>query len=193
MVPRTSKLIASFALRLKRRRSSNLCALDLGCGSGYIGRELLIHDFDVDCADSNKNAIFFAKKNLPGKINFYVSDLFDSIPKKKYDLITFDIPFFSEKKSFGRAALGNVIVFFHMEGFVLPILRKAFLDKNKKRRAFIERVAKESRDFLKTRGKLVLDIFEDEFPAVSKYLSIDKKEEMFQKHFIICASLKGNC
>lgn len=89
--------------------------------------------------------------------------------------------------------MGNVIIFLHIEGLILPVLRKAFPDKNRKRRNFIERVAKESRDFLKTHGKLVLDVFEDEFPAVSKYLSIDKKEEMFQKHFIICASLNGKC
>jgi len=98
MIPRTSKLIAAFALNLKRRRSSNLCALDLGCGSGYIGNELSINGFNVDCANSDKNAIFFAKKNLPKNIHFYVSDLFDSIPKNKYDLITFDIPFFQRKR-----------------------------------------------------------------------------------------------
>jgi len=145
----------------------------------------------VDCADSDKNALSFAKKNLPKKIHFYASDIFNSIPRKKYDLITFDIPFFPEEKNTGKKALGNFITLFHLESFILPLLRKAFPDKNRKRRDFIARVAKESRVFLRPNGNLIIDIFEDEFPAVSKYLRIDKNEEMFRNHFIICASLKG--
>jgi methylase of polypeptide subunit release factors len=190
MIPRTSKLIASFVLRWEKRRASKLCALDLGCGSGYIGKELSINGFNVDCADYDKNIIFYAKQHMQANINFYASDLFDSIPPKKYDIITFDIPFFPEKKSSVRGIFGNIIAFFHLENSILPLLRKAFPDKNRKRKYFIERIAKESRDFLKPKGKLFLDIFKDEFVVVSKYLRIDKKEEMFQNHFIICASLK---
>jgi len=70
MIPRTSKLIASFALRLEKRHVSKPCALDLGCGSGYIGNTLSLRGFSVDCADSDKNALSFAKKNLPKKFIF---------------------------------------------------------------------------------------------------------------------------
>ena len=148
-------------------------------------------------ADSVWTALILTKMHCPlqrrtcQKNSFYASDIFNSIPRKKYDLITFDIPFFPEEKNTGKKALGNFITLFHLESFILPLLRKAFPDKNRKRRDFIARVAKESRVFLRPNGNLIIDIFEDEFPAVSKYLRIDKNEEMFRNHFIICASLKG--
>ncbi len=73
---------------------------DMGCGPGIVGLFALYHGAaQVVQADINPSAVDNAKENntLHGfeenKIKTYLSDCFDSIPKEKFDLIVFNMPY----------------------------------------------------------------------------------------------------
>ena len=77
---------------------------DMGCGPGIIGLFSLHNGADkVVQADINPSAIENAKENntLQGfdenKINTYLSDCFDNVPKENFDLIIFNMPYHCDK------------------------------------------------------------------------------------------------
>jgi len=77
-------------------------ALDVGCGSGIISKELSKYG-TVTGIDLNEKAIEFCKKeNING--DFIVSDLFSNI-KGRFDLITFNAPYLPQDENINDIAL----------------------------------------------------------------------------------------
>ena len=79
----------------------NYSYLEMGCGSGEISFELydFIKDFDITLSDVSPTAIEKTKKRfatLNNNLNFFVSNLYENIPKKKYDIIISDVAAISE-------------------------------------------------------------------------------------------------
>lgn len=71
--------------------------LDLGCGSGAQGLVMSKNGAQsVDFSDINPRAVENTKKNVRNQDNVavYESDLFSDLPRKKYDVIVFNHPFF---------------------------------------------------------------------------------------------------
>jgi len=77
-------------------RNPCLNALDMGGGSGIISLVMSRFSKRVVYADLNPRAIEMAKFNAAinsiNNIEFYLSNLFENIPKIKYDLIVFNSP-----------------------------------------------------------------------------------------------------
>lgn len=76
--------------------------LDMCTGSGAIALSIALYRLDasVTASDISLEALNVAKKNasLTGaKAHFVLSDLFDSLPEKKYDLITVNPPYLTKK------------------------------------------------------------------------------------------------
>jgi len=77
--------------------------LDMGCGPGTQGLVMAIYGAkSVDLSDISEKSVENTKKNIKkhllGNAQVYLGDLFSKIPKeKKYDVIVFNHPFFSEE------------------------------------------------------------------------------------------------
>lgn len=74
--------------------------LELGTGSGCIAIAcaLYLDDVIVDAGDIDSKALEVARQNrkrhhVEDRVNFYQSDLFQAIPKKKYDIIVSNPPY----------------------------------------------------------------------------------------------------
>lgn len=77
---------------------------DMGCGPGIVGLFSIINGASlVIQADINKYAYENAKANNllnnlgKNKIQTYLSNCFENIPKQKFDIIIFNMPFHNEK------------------------------------------------------------------------------------------------
>jgi len=78
--------------------------LEVGVGSGIISITLAknIKNIKIDAIDISKKALYIAKKNiflhkLEDKIDLINVDLFDFIPKKRYDLIISNPPYIKKQ------------------------------------------------------------------------------------------------
>lgn len=77
--------------------------LDLGTGSGCIAIALKKEEpsLDVYATDISQTALDVARnnaKNLNASINFYQSDLFNEVPKMKFDIIVSNPPYIPENE-----------------------------------------------------------------------------------------------
>lgn len=79
--------------------------LDLGCGSGCIGIAAAVHlpDVDVDLVDISPVALDVARRNVvrhhvEDRVRVFASDLFDSIPNDRYDVIVSNPPYVSRSE-----------------------------------------------------------------------------------------------
>ena len=84
--------------------------LDIGCGSGCIGisLKLAIDELDVELSDISPLAILISKKNaqlLDANVNVYLSDLFDDIPQKKYQVIVSNPPYIENEKNVDKQTM----------------------------------------------------------------------------------------
>jgi len=73
-------------------------ALDMGCGPGTQGIVMLAHKArSVVFSDISPKAVANTKKNIEDYANaeVYESDLFTQLPKRTYDVIVFNHPFFA--------------------------------------------------------------------------------------------------
>ncbi|WP_373510472.1 50S ribosomal protein L3 N(5)-glutamine methyltransferase [Thiocapsa sp.] len=79
--------------------------LDLCCGSGCIGIAAAVHlpDVDVDLVDISPVALDVARRNVArhhveDRVRVFASDLFDSIPNDRYDVIVSNPPYVSRSE-----------------------------------------------------------------------------------------------
>lgn len=89
-----------FVLRNLKDRVKGKTLCDMGCGPGIVGLYALTHGAErVVQGDINPCAVDNARENniLQGfgedKIQTYQSNCFDNIPKQKFDLIVFNMPY----------------------------------------------------------------------------------------------------
>jgi HemK-like putative methylase len=104
----TDVLIKEYKSKYSEVELRNMKVLDVFSGSGCIGIALAKHfDCDVDFAELKAPHIKQIKKNIvlnkidPEKVHIYQSDVLNSVPEKKYDLIVANPPYvpFSHKNT----------------------------------------------------------------------------------------------
>ncbi len=98
----SSSLILARFIAKNQMLFQNRSCLDIGCGSGILGILMAKAGArEVDFTDINPKAIENTKKNITMQklrnCNVFKGNLFSALPKKKYDNIIFNHPFFPEK------------------------------------------------------------------------------------------------
>lgn len=136
--------------------------LDLCTGSGCIAISLKKENsmLQVEGVEISEKALYVAKKNaklLDAKIHFFKSDLFSKVTKK-YDFIVSNPPYI---KSEDIKTLDKEVKNFD------PILA---LDGGKTGYDFYEKIIKESKNYLKLNGYLILEIGKGQDKKISKML-----------------------
>ena len=134
--------------------------LEIGTGSGIISIYLAKNNKnEVYASDINKKAIENAKTNAKlnsVRIRFIVSNLFEKIPKKKFDYIIFNPPYLPTEKK---------------EKLIGP-LNHAF-DGGKKGDRVIKKFLKKAKGFLKDEGKI--------FSIASNLIDLKELERFLKK------------
>ena len=154
-------------LKEKTFQKNKINILDLCTGSGAIivslGKELekISEKYNFYGTDISEKAIEIAQKNANSNnvnVKFYLGDLFESINvNEKFDLIVSDPPYIET----------DVIKTLSLEVQKEPIIA---LDGGIKGLDFYKRIAKESKNFLTTKGYLFLEIGYNQMEAVCSIL-----------------------
>ena len=154
-------------LKEKTFQKNKINILDLCTGSGAIivslGKELekISEKYNFYGTDISEKAIEIAQKNASSNnvnVNFYLGDLFESINvNEKFDLIVSNPPYIET----------DVIKTLSLEVQKEPIIA---LDGGITGLDFYKRIAKESKNFLTTKGYLILEIGYNQMEAVCSIL-----------------------
>ena len=154
-------------LKEKTFQKNKINILDLCTGSGAIivslGKELekISEKYNFYGTDISEKAIEIAQKNASSNnvnVKFYLGDLFESINvNEKFDLIVSNPPYIET----------DVIKTLSLEVQKEPIIA---LDGGIKGLDFYKRIAKESKNFLTTKGYLILEIGYNQMEAVCSIL-----------------------
>ncbi len=106
--PREDSFLLVRAARKALLDSGCVSALDMGCGSGIVTQELVLHVKDVVGADISPHAVEYCRTHVLGSgghtVRFVQSDLFQKI-RGKFDLITFNPPYLPDDPEFNDPAL----------------------------------------------------------------------------------------
>lgn len=179
-----SEMLAEYTKKLKGR------ILDMGCGCGIVAltNAALNKNNFVDGCDVNekavKNAKHNAKINRIKNVNFFVGDLFSTIPKnKKYDWIVFNPPYLPTTRD--ERIKGGL---------------NAAFDGGRSGRKILDRFLRECRKYLKKSGGIVLvssslnnhektvKMLDD---AGFKVEILDEKKMFFEKLYVVKAKPEG--
>ena len=154
-------------LKEKTFQKNKINILDLCTGSGAIivslGKELekISEKYNFYGTDISEKAIEIAQKNANSNnvnVKFYLGDLFESINvNEKFDLIVSNPPYIET----------DVIKTLSLEVQKEPIIA---LDGGITGLDFYKRIAKESKNFLTTKGYLILEIRYNQMEAVCSIL-----------------------
>lgn len=154
-------------LKEKTFQKNKINILDLCTGSGAIiislGKELekISEKYNFNGTDISEKAIEIAQKNANSNnvnVKFYLGDLFESINvNEKFDLIVSNPPYIET----------DVIKTLSLEVQKEPIIA---LDGGITGLDFYKRIAKESKNFLTTKGYLILEIGYNQMEAVCSIL-----------------------
>ncbi len=154
-------------LKEKTFQKNKINILDLCTGSGAIivslGKELekISEKYNFYGTDVSEKAIEIAQKNANSNnvnVKFYLGDLFESINvNEKFDLIVSNPPYIET----------DVIKTLSLEVQKEPIIA---LDGGITGLDFYKRIAKESKNFLTTKGYLILEIGYNQMEAVCSIL-----------------------
>ncbi|MGT2771335.1 peptide chain release factor N(5)-glutamine methyltransferase [Streptococcus marimammalium] len=145
--PETEELVD---LILKDNPKDNLRILDIGTGSGAIAIALAKKksSWSVSASDISQEALTLARENTKRnnvEINFYLSNVFETIDGK-FDIIVSNPPYIARYDS--DEVDKNV--------FLYEPHNALFADNNGL--AIYEKIAKESKNYLKQNGKIYLEI-----------------------------------
>lgn len=152
LIPRqeTEQLVLDTVKIVKENFDRKVNILDMCSGSGCIGISLAKElGADVDMVDISIKANEVAKKNNElNKTNchIYTSDLFESIPLKKYDMIISNPPYIKDSSTVDKATMMNEP---HLALFASP------------QTYFYEKIMQKCSDFLAKPGILSFEIDED--------------------------------
>ena len=165
-----SEILVEEAIKILKEKTfqkNKINILDLCTGSGAIivslGKELekISEKYNFYGTDISEKAIEIAQKNANSNnvnVKFYLGDLFESINvNEKFDLIVSNPPYIET----------DVIKTLSLEVQKEPIIA---LDGGITGLDFYKRVAKESKNFLTTKGYLILEIGYNQMEAVCSIL-----------------------
>ncbi|MCU7877481.1 MAG: 50S ribosomal protein L3 N(5)-glutamine methyltransferase [Candidatus Thiodiazotropha sp. (ex Lucinoma borealis)] len=126
--------------------------LDLCCGSGCIGiaAAAYLPESQVDLVDISSEALQVARKNvsehgLEERVTVCQSDLFDSLPTKKYELILSNPPYV------GSAEMAGLPEEYQHE----PVLA---LKANDDGLEIVQTILKQAKDYLTPQGVLIVEV-----------------------------------
>lgn len=164
--------------------------LDLCTGSGVIGISLAkyIEDSQITVADISGKALRIAKLNaknneVENQITFVQSDLFESLPKEKYDIIVSNPPYIKKE----------IIKTLNDEVQKEPIIA---LDGGDDGLDFYKKIISQGYEYLKYKGYLCLEIGYDQKEEVielikkeEKYIDTYSKKDLYDNDRIIITKL----
>lgn len=166
--PDTENLVEEVIEIAKKVKAKKI--LDLCTGSGAIAVSLAkyIEECEITATDISKDALKIAKLNaknhkVDNKIMFLVSDLFEKIPKEKYDIIVSNPPYIKKE----------IIKTLDKEVQKEPLIA---LDGGYDGLNFYRRIVQQSYEFLKYGGYLCLEIGQDQKEEV---IEIIQKQDKF--------------
>lgn len=168
LIPRqdTEKLVEEVIAIAKQKRKVKI--LDLCTGSGAIGISLAnyLPDSEITASDISREAIQIAKKNaiynkVENQITFIESNLWDNIPKEKYDIIVSNPPYIK------REVIQNLTKEVKQE----PIIA---LDGGWDGLTFYRKIIHEAKEYLKFQGYLCLEIGYDQKEEVMELMQEQK-------------------
>lgn len=140
--------------------------LDLCTGSGCIGIACAyaFADAHVDVSDISTDArdvcmLNFEKHGLVDDINFYLSDCFDAIPQKKYDIIVSNPPYVSD------AEIQTLPKEYHHEP-------KGALYAPRNGLQIVEKILIQAQNYLSDNGILVVEVGNSEVALCEEYPEI---------------------
>lgn len=149
---------------IKKYKEKYVDILDLCTGSGAIGISLAkyIKNSKITCSDISNKAIQIAKLNAEKnlchkKIDFIISDMFEKLENKKYDIIVSNPPYIEK----------DVIKTLSLQVQNEPIIA---LDGGVDGLDFYKIIANYGHKFLKSGGELYLEIGSDQKESVTKIL-----------------------
>ncbi len=154
-------------------------ALDMGTGTGYIAIYLAKLGFDVDAVDVNEKALKNTRENAQRNgiaLNIYYSSLFDHV-KATYDLIVFNPP-----RIPNNAFINHIGSFVRrhplLVGMAIPFVKLFF---GQERLSLILLFIKQSPQYLKKTGRLLLYLAQDEIKKIEHELQESANIEIFQE------------
>ncbi|MEW8028316.1 MAG: 50S ribosomal protein L3 N(5)-glutamine methyltransferase [Candidatus Thiodiazotropha sp.] len=140
--------------------------LDLCCGSGCIGiaAAAYLPESHVDLVDISSGALEVAEKNiaeygLQERVALHRSDLFETLPVKRYDLIVSNPPYV------GAAEMAHLPDEYRHE----PVVA---LHANENGLEIVQRILKQAKRYLSPRGILIVEVGNSALPLVDSYPEI---------------------
>lgn len=176
-------------------KDAKLNIIDIGTGSGNIivsiAKTQPSHRFFA--SDISKKALDVAKRNLKQhnvKIKFYKSDLFESIPKQKFDLIIANLPYVPKNSS-------KKYVVRSKDDIDYEPMNAIFSKDNGA--AIIKKFLVEAKDYLNTNGQILIELdprnadeikscAKENFPNATLHLTKDLAD--FNRYLVISIDKK---
>ena len=174
LIPRfDTEILAECVIKEIKERARPLKVLDLCTGSGCIAITIAkLTNAQVIAIDINENALQMARINadkLNAKVQFFKSDLFESLGEQKFDIIVSNPPYIKSSE--------------------IPTLEVAdfdphlALDGGSDGLDFYRRIAQEAPNYLTENGKLFLEIGKGQSKDVKKMLAADFVDITSRKDF----------
>lgn len=161
-----TEILVERALEICDKYSNGIKVLDLCTGSGAIGISIAknVKNAKVFATDINNTAIDIAKKNAiqnnVDNIEFIVSDMFENIQEKQFDIIVSNPPYIET----------NVLKTLPAEVRNEPVIA---LDGGENGLKFYEIIVSEYKKYLKKDGYLLLEIGYNQAKSVGKLLNLN--------------------
>lgn len=167
--PDTEILVEEVIKRINEIKKEKIIkVLDLCTGSGAISisiKKYVNENVEVYATDISEKAIKIAKKNAKNndvKVNFILSDMFENIKEKEFDIIVSNPPYIESK----------TISTLYKEVQNEP---KIALDGGEDGLKFYKVIAENANKFLKEKGKVLVEIGYNQKESVKKVFEDTKK------------------
>ncbi|MEK7584361.1 MAG: peptide chain release factor N(5)-glutamine methyltransferase [Patescibacteria group bacterium] len=99
--PESELLVERALVSLRDKRSARILDVGTGCGNCIVSVAVACKDkehFTYDALDISRDALEIARHNArrhSARVHFFASDLFDHMPRRRYDLIMANLPYLS--------------------------------------------------------------------------------------------------
>lgn len=89
LIPYNTEMINALILSIPFKKDEQINVIDLGCGTGTVAQKIknAFPNSKISCLDIAENMIKLAQKKLGENINSHISNFYEFIFDKKYDVI----------------------------------------------------------------------------------------------------------